>query len=279
MNEENKKVCKRSLVIYSRHLEDIREVLQELERENIDITVESCERGIIDLDKCILDTLIENKPSIVLIDNDKTNNGLLLYRMIKDKQNLKNIPVIFVGLDDKESKLYALKLGALDYIAKPIIKEEAVIKIKNFIELGNKYINHHNNRSCKFCNTEDSAKINTETCILIINEDNIILEILSMRYRNKGFKVFTAEDAETAEKIIKENSIDLLITDYVISGATGIEFIKKVKRLNEKLKIMVLSSQKNEQIIERALNSGADDYVIKPFSPVELDSRIKRLLE
>jgi len=59
----------------------------------------------------------------------------------------------------------------------------------------------------------------------------------------------------------------------------GDELIKKIREKDSKIPIIVLSSQKNEDYIKRTLDLGADDYVVKPFSPVELDSRIKKLLD
>ncbi|SHF28260.1 response regulator [Caloramator proteoclasticus] len=125
----------------------------------------------------------------------------------------------------------------------------------------------------------DSAKQNNMINILFIDDDRIILSILKSRYKNKGYNVFIASDGLEALEILKENDIDLVVTDYYLKLMNGDELIKKIRENNRDIPIIVLSSQKNEDYIKRTLDLGADDYVVKPFSPVELDSRIKKLLD
>lgn len=124
----------------------------------------------------------------------------------------------------------------------------------------------------------DSFKSDDRKNILFVDDDKIILSILKSRYENKGFNVFTASDGTEALNILKDNKIDLVVTDYYLKQMNGDELIKKIREIYNELPIIVLSSQKNEDYIKRTLEIGANDYVVKPFSPVELDSRIKKLL-
>lgn len=115
--------------------------------------------------------------------------------------------------------------------------------------------------------------------ILIVDDDRIILSILSKRYRNKGYDCLTAQNGEEALEIFNNNKdIDLIITDFYMPGMNGDEFTKEIRKLNKNVKIIVLSGHKSESHVQRALNAGADEYVTKPFSPVELDIRIKKLI-
>ncbi|MCX7694216.1 MAG: response regulator [Caloramator sp.] len=125
----------------------------------------------------------------------------------------------------------------------------------------------------------DSVKKNNTVNILFVDDDRIIQSILKSRYKNKGYNVFTASDGLEALEILKNNSIDLVVTDYYLKLMNGDELIKKIREENSDIPIIVLSSQKNEDYIKRTLDLGADDYVVKPFSPVELDSRIKKLID
>lgn len=115
--------------------------------------------------------------------------------------------------------------------------------------------------------------------ILFVDDDKIILSILKSRYKNKGYNVFTASDGTEALEIIDNNKIDLVVTDYYMKLMNGDELIKNIRQRDREISIIVLSSQKNEEYIKRTLDIGADDYVLKPFSPVELDSRIKKLID
>ncbi|MGB9839049.1 response regulator [Thermovenabulum sp.] len=124
----------------------------------------------------------------------------------------------------------------------------------------------------------ESFRPENQKNILFVDDDKIILSILKSRYKSKGFNVFTASDGTEALDIIENNNIDLVVTDYYLKLMNGDELIKRIKEKYSKLPVIVLSSQKNEDYIKRTLDLGADDYVVKPFSPVELDSRIKKLL-
>ncbi|MCX7904140.1 MAG: response regulator [Caloramator sp.] len=115
--------------------------------------------------------------------------------------------------------------------------------------------------------------------LLIVDDDRIILSILSKRYKNKGYDCLTAQNGEEALKVFNDNKdIDLIISDFYMPGMNGDEFVKEIRKLNKNVKIIVLSGHKSESHVQRALNAGADEYVTKPFSPVELDIRIKKLI-
>lgn len=124
----------------------------------------------------------------------------------------------------------------------------------------------------------EPLKENDVKNILFLDDDKIILSILTARYKNKGYNVYSASDGVEALEIVKKNKIDLIVTDYYMKLMNGDELIKKIKEQNKNIKIIVLSSQKSEDYVKMAFEIGADDYIVKPFSPVELDSRIKRLL-
>lgn len=115
--------------------------------------------------------------------------------------------------------------------------------------------------------------------ILFVDDDKIIISILKSRYKNKGYNVFTATDGTEALEVLDNNKIDLVVTDFYMKLMNGDELIKNIRQRDKEVPIIVLSSQKNEEYIKRTLDLGADDYILKPFSPVELDSRIKKLID
>lgn len=114
--------------------------------------------------------------------------------------------------------------------------------------------------------------------ILIVDGDPIILSILSSRYRNKGYKVLTSQTGREAFSIMKEQRIDVVITDIIIPDITGSEIIGNIKEKDRSVKIIILSAQRSDVYIDTALRAGADEYVIKPFSPAELDLKIQKLI-
>lgn len=126
--------------------------------------------------------------------------------------------------------------------------------------------------------SDKNIEINSKN-IFIINEDKEFLRIIKKRYRNKDFTVYTANDVETFHKILSEHLIDTVITEFILPGMTGVEIIREVKNANKNTKIIVFTLQKSETLIERAFNEGADDFLSRPASPIELDARINKLLQ
>lgn len=125
----------------------------------------------------------------------------------------------------------------------------------------------------------ESVKNDCGRSILFIDSDRIILGILSSRYKNKGYEVSNAQSIEEAVEILARKNIDVVVTELFMPGLTGPEVIKTIKKVNEDVKIIVLSTQNTENYITTSFKAGADDYIAKPFSPVELDLRIQRFLE
>jgi two-component system, cell cycle response regulator len=118
-----------------------------------------------------------------------------------------------------------------------------------------------------------------ERSLLFIDSDRIILGILASRYKSKGYEVNSAQSVEEAMDILENKNIDVVVTELFMPGLTGAEIIKGIKKVSQSVKIIVLSAQNSENYISASFKSGADDYISKPFSPVELDLRIQRFVE
>lgn len=115
--------------------------------------------------------------------------------------------------------------------------------------------------------------------VLVVDDDSRILELLKQFFEKNGFDTYTALDAEEAELVIKDTEIDLLILDAMLPGVTGFEFARKIKESTRKTPIILLTALSDPDDRVRGLESGADDYITKPFDPRELILRAKNLLE
>jgi diguanylate cyclase (GGDEF) domain len=386
------------------------------------VLVQNIKDYIEEKEEVFLDLLEENI-SLVIIEDDLERISFELYKKLRREDKFKNIPIVFIGYSNKESKLDVLEMGAIDYFSETISSKELVLKIKNIISIYNEYVNSLIYDSltgvytasygekllkkeieiCKIDKTKLSiliidvddlstinknigkvagnevlkkianilldklelrdfifrisggkffmvfpdkaslyvlklgekianevkllskefnekisitgnvrefqegeeeilkialiellkfkrkergevylsdkkTKINSRS-ILIINEDKEFLKIIKKRYKNKDFTVFTANDVETFHKILSVHLIDIVITEFILPGMTGVEIIREVKKVNKNTKIIIFSLQKSETLIERAFNEGADDFLRRPASPIELDARINKLLQ
>lgn len=114
--------------------------------------------------------------------------------------------------------------------------------------------------------------------ILIVYEDPIIKNVMVKKYTNKGYKVYQAVDYENSLLILKDIKIELIIIEFPAITITELQIIKDIKERNRHIKIIVISLQKSEIAMQSVLKNGADEYIQKPFSIVELELRMNKLI-
>lgn len=115
---------------------------------------------------------------------------------------------------------------------------------------------------------------------IVLAEDNSVLSLLlKFRLEKEGYKLFMALDGKQAIELIEEHNPELILTDIMMPFVSGLEVISHVRnKLNKQTPIIVFSSSGQEEIVLKAFDLGANDFMSKPFSPHELVIRIKRLL-
>lgn len=113
--------------------------------------------------------------------------------------------------------------------------------------------------------------------ILIVEDEKNIVEVIEAYLSKEGFNVFTAEDGKKALELFQSNNIHLIILDLMIPKISGEEVCTNIRSTSD-VPIIMLTAKADEDHRVQGLSIGADDYVIKPFSPRELTSRVKALL-
>ncbi|NLY85384.1 MAG: response regulator transcription factor [Tissierellia bacterium] len=113
--------------------------------------------------------------------------------------------------------------------------------------------------------------------ILVVEDEKNIADVIRAYLEKERFNIFTASDGKMALEIFEREDIHLIILDLMIPKIPGEEVCKKIRATSNVPIIMVTAKIHEEDRIE-GLSIGADDYVLKPFSPRELVSRVKALL-
>jgi len=114
--------------------------------------------------------------------------------------------------------------------------------------------------------------------ILIIEDEKNMIEGLRFNLEARDYKVIAAFDGETGLKKATEEQPDLILLDLMLPGMNGYEVCKVLKEKKPELPIIMLTAKSQESDIVTGLDLGADDYITKPFSVLELLSRINALL-
>jgi len=114
--------------------------------------------------------------------------------------------------------------------------------------------------------------------ILVIDDEPAIRDMLQIALDAAGFKVVLAEDAKQAYPIIIDTPPDLILLDWMMPGTSGIELLRRLRRDEINVPVIMLTAKVEEASKISGLDSGADDYIAKPFSPRELISRVKAIL-
>jgi two-component system phosphate regulon response regulator PhoB len=116
--------------------------------------------------------------------------------------------------------------------------------------------------------------------ILLVEDDPALVELLVYNFEREEFDVASTPDGEEALVMVRESPPDLIILDWMIEGISGLELCRRLRRMPEtgNVPIIMLTARGEEADRIRGLETGADDYVTKPFSPRELVARVGAVL-
>ena len=116
--------------------------------------------------------------------------------------------------------------------------------------------------------------------LLIADDDPIIVSMLRAKLSDLSLEILEAQDGEAAIEVLQQKEIDLLILDGIMPKVDGFELLRRMRHdlQRQGVKVLMLSSRKQEEDVVRGLQLGANDYMSKPFSLLELETRVRRML-
>lgn len=122
----------------------------------------------------------------------------------------------------------------------------------------------------------DEAHIGPRRRVLVIDDEPTVLEVVSLYLERHGYRVNAAADEGTARQLLAE-APDLVILDLVLPGLDGLTLLREVRHRSD-VPVIVLTARGDEMDRVDGLELGADDYIVKPFSPRELVARVRSVL-
>ncbi len=116
--------------------------------------------------------------------------------------------------------------------------------------------------------------------VLVVEDEPAIQELIAYNLKQAGHQPLRADNAEHALRLVQEALPDLVLLDWMLPGLSGIELARRLRadRRTKAIPIIMLTARADEQDKLTGLDTGADDYITKPFSPRELTARVKAVL-
>lgn len=116
--------------------------------------------------------------------------------------------------------------------------------------------------------------------VLLVEDELAQREVLSYNLKSEGFNVVTAPDGDEAMLLIQEEAPDIIVLDWMLPGISGIEICRRLKSKpkTQAIPVIMLSARAEEVDRVRGIETGADDYVVKPYSVLELMARVRSQL-
>jgi DNA-binding response OmpR family regulator len=116
--------------------------------------------------------------------------------------------------------------------------------------------------------------------VLIVEDDPVILRLLEVNFELEGFSVLLARDGAEGIEVARANRPDVVISDIMMPHTSGLELVRALKEddATKAIPIILLSAKAQTSDLKAGLDAGADDYVTKPFEPMDLVERVLAVL-
>ncbi len=120
-----------------------------------------------------------------------------------------------------------------------------------------------------------------DSTVLVVDDDPVILKLLEVNFEMEGFVVLVARDGEEGIEVARTGKPDVIVSDIMMPKVSGLELVAALKGDpgTSKIPIILLSAKAQNADVRSGLDAGADDYVTKPFEPLDLVDRVNKLLD
>lgn len=210
---------------------------------------------------------------VILLDLNMPNMcGYEVLEWLKQNRNTRDSNVIVLTSDSiRDNVVTSLTLGAKDFIAKSAGKLELLTRVRHLCDI--KVLEQKTNEKIS------DAELTSST-ILVVDDEELSLELTARRVEKQGFKVLRAYNGTQAVSLIKDLPIQLVLLDINMPDVDGYTVLKQIRDIKpkEELAIIMVTAVEEPDAVIDCINTGANDYIMKPFHPTELITRISTVL-
>ncbi len=233
---------------------------------------------------------LAEQPDVILLDIMMPGiDGFEVARRLKKDDRSKNIPIILVtALDEVDSRINGLEAGAEEFLSKPVRPMELLARISSMLQLKDYRDQLSVRRQCELDFSETGTKTTrvpkksfTSPIVLLVEDNAKDAEIIQQGLAGQPFDVRTVPDGEKALARLLSDKIDLVLLDILLPDINGFEVCRRMRSM-EKCKdtpVIALTCLDDLENRVKGIESGVDDYLVKPVNSRELRARIKILLE
>jgi len=115
--------------------------------------------------------------------------------------------------------------------------------------------------------------------LLIVEDEDTLCQSLQRVFQREGYEVDIADSAESAFELLKEKSYDLIITDIILPGISGIELLARYRKANPSQKVMIITAYASFETAVEAIKAGACDFITKPLMHDEMKRVVRKALD
>lgn len=221
----------------------------------------------------------ENSYDLIILDIHMPGvDGLAVLEEIKKGGASFNAKVIIVSSDkSRETFNLAKRLGASDYMVKPVGGVQLLERVSHW--LGREHTKDSaEGRAVKI---PEPGKPSGKKTILIVEDSPIQQAILESFLEGHDYEISLACDGEEAVSYALNTPFDIILLDVHMPGISGLEVLEKIKKsgASTNSKVILISSDANEETSKVAMDLGASDYILKPVSSHQLLEKVKQLIE
>jgi len=101
--------------------------------------------------------------------------------------------------------------------------------------------------------------------LLLVDDEKGITDALQGFFGARGFKTITANSGEEALEVVKKDKPDIVFLDIRMRGMSGLDTLERIKKMNDKIKVIMLTIHEEKEMVDKAKELGADEYITKPF--------------